>query len=245
MAGYAASAVAQQYEMQTKRSEARAAETLKQAVDVVQGLDLKLASVHTHALGASGGASGVGSSLVEYANQKNVDVAVLGSRGGGAVQRSLRSVVGLGSVSDYAVHNMHCPVLVVRHGCLETFTVAQPEEELLQGESAGAAAPKRKIAIAVDASEHSKEMLRWALDHLVVATDELHVISVASPVEYPVLDDTSPGVCAMETQYWQVRLRATMLCLRRICPLQFPRIGLLVEAQKITGEPPGCQGGIA
>lgn len=39
---------------------------------------------------------------------------VLGSRGMGSFKRSLMSFVGLGSVSDYCVHNVACPVLVVK-----------------------------------------------------------------------------------------------------------------------------------
>ena len=199
LAAYAAGAIAQSYEMQKKRNELTAVDTLKEAVEVVDSLDLKLSAVETHALNATGGASGVASSIVEYANRIKADVAVLGSRGGGALQRSLRSVVGLGSVSDYAVHNMHCPLLVVRQGCLETFEVAQPAST-----SEGAAAPpKRKICLACDSSDASKAMIQWTLDHLITPEDEVHIVSVATPVEYPVLDDTSPAVCAMETKYWQ------------------------------------------
>ena len=198
LAAYAAGAIAQSYEMQKKRNELTAVDTLKDAVEVVNSLDLKLSNVETHALNATGGASGVASSLVEYANRIEANVAVLGSRGGGALERSLRSVVGLGSVSDYAVHNMHCPLLIVRQGCLETFEVAQPAST-----SEGGAPPKRKICLACDSSDHSKAMVQWTLDHLLTPEDEVHIVTVATPVEYPVLDDTSPAVCAMETKYWQ------------------------------------------
>ncbi len=39
-----------------------------------------------------------------------------GCRGLGAVQRSLLSFVGLGSVSEYLAHNLHCALAVVREG---------------------------------------------------------------------------------------------------------------------------------
>ena len=51
---------------------------------------------------------------VEYANAHQCDVAVLGSRGLGALQRGILSAVGLGSVSDHCVHALHCPTVVVK-----------------------------------------------------------------------------------------------------------------------------------
>ena len=41
---------------------------------------------------------------------QDANMVVVGSRGLGAVRRTL-----LGSVSDYLVHHCHCPVLVVKH----------------------------------------------------------------------------------------------------------------------------------
>jgi nucleotide-binding universal stress UspA family protein len=51
---------------------------------------------------------------VEFAKVKEVDAVVVGSRGLGSIKRSLMSLVGLGSVSDYCIHQLHVPVLVVR-----------------------------------------------------------------------------------------------------------------------------------
>lgn len=62
------------------------------------------------------GAAGVGDSLVEFAKAKGVDMVAVGSRGMGSVKRSLMSLVGLGSVSDYVLHQLHVPVLVVHAG---------------------------------------------------------------------------------------------------------------------------------
>lgn len=68
------------------------------------------------ALEPEGGASDVGLSIQHYADANGVDVAVIGSRGMGAVKRALLSLVGLGSVSDWCVNHMGCPVIVVRGG---------------------------------------------------------------------------------------------------------------------------------
>ena len=51
---------------------------------------------------------------VEYARGAGCGVAVVGSRGLGAVKRGLLSAVGLGSVSDHCVHALHCPTVVVK-----------------------------------------------------------------------------------------------------------------------------------
>lgn len=52
-------------------------------------------------------ATGVGDSLVEFAKAKGVDMVAVGSRGMGSMKRSLMSLVGLGSVSDYVLHQLH------------------------------------------------------------------------------------------------------------------------------------------
>lgn len=45
-----------------------------------------------------------------------MDVLVLGNRGLGAFKRSMMSLIGLGSVSDYCVHNSPAPVIIVKSG---------------------------------------------------------------------------------------------------------------------------------
>lgn len=50
-----------------------------------------------------------GVAICDVANERRVDVIVIGSRGRGAIKRAL-----LGSVSTHVVHNAPCPVLVVR-----------------------------------------------------------------------------------------------------------------------------------
>jgi hypothetical protein len=71
-----------------------------------------------------------------------VNLAVLGSRGMGSFKRSLMGFVGLGSVSDYCVHNLACPVLVVK---------AEPEK-LPAAAASGAAQPAAAVAAEVVAT---------------------------------------------------------------------------------------------
>ncbi len=68
-----------------------------------------------------------------------IDLMVLGSRGMGSFKRSLMSFVGLGSVSDYCVHNLACPVLVVK----------AEAEQLPQAAASGAAQPAAAVAAEV------------------------------------------------------------------------------------------------
>ena len=68
-----------------------------------------------------------------------VDLVVLGSRGMGSFKRSLMSFVGLGSVSDYCVHNLPCPVLVIK----------AEADKLPAAAASGAAQPAAAVAAEV------------------------------------------------------------------------------------------------
>lgn len=66
------------------------------------------------ALGVTGGRfiSGIerpGEFIVETAKKENVAYVVMGTRGQGKLRRTI-----MGSVSDYVVHHIHCPVIVSR-----------------------------------------------------------------------------------------------------------------------------------
>lgn len=63
---------------------------------------------------SSSSTSGVGESIKQYVEENHVDVVVIGSRGLGSIKRSLLGAVGLGSITDYAVTNLNCPVMVVK-----------------------------------------------------------------------------------------------------------------------------------
>jgi len=115
-AAAAVAAVTHQWEAQKQHDEQHATEVLRDAVHQAITAGVTKSCLHAHALPAAGGASGVGDSLVEFAKAKGVDMVAVGSRGMGSMKRSLMSLVGLGSVSDYVLHQLHVPVLVVHAG---------------------------------------------------------------------------------------------------------------------------------
>eukprot|EP01023_Acetabularia_acetabulum_P004101 TRINITY_DN11721_c0_g1_i2.p1 TRINITY_DN11721_c0_g1~~TRINITY_DN11721_c0_g1_i2.p1 ORF type:complete len:380 (+),score=62.18 TRINITY_DN11721_c0_g1_i2:106-1245(+) len=67
------------------------------------------------ALQPEGGASDVAGSLCHYANDNKVQLVVVGARHMGDVKRSVMNIIGLGSVSDYCVNNLHCPALLYKY----------------------------------------------------------------------------------------------------------------------------------
>lgn len=94
---------------------------------------------------------------------------VLGCRGMGAAKSTLMSLVGLGSVSSYCLHYLDCPVCLVR--------------------GTGLTGPRKtsnKVLVAVDDSDLAKRAQRWAIDNVLGPHDELHLVSVATPVPYVV-----------------------------------------------------------
>eukprot|EP00878_Enallax_costatus_P005041 GHUV01005301.1.p1 GENE.GHUV01005301.1~~GHUV01005301.1.p1 ORF type:complete len:255 (+),score=93.35 GHUV01005301.1:104-868(+) len=100
------------------------------------------------------------------------------------------SFVGLGSVSDYVIHNLHVPVLVV-HDYDKTLTDTEQQ------------GPLRRVCLAIDDSVHSQYALTWFQQNVLRSRDEVHVVVVALPVPYPVLDETSAAVAALEAQQWR------------------------------------------
>ena len=51
-----------------------------------------------------------GESIVEQAATEKATLVVMGTRGMGTIRRTV-----LGSVSDFVLHHVHCPVLICRH----------------------------------------------------------------------------------------------------------------------------------
>ena len=173
---------------QLRAQEASAAETLQEAAAVIKASGLDCPFARYHALEPIGGTA---TALVEFARLHDIDIAVLGSRGVGALKSSvLPSVSGLGSVSNHCVHQIHAPVLVARQGCLGTFHIAQPITD-----SAATHSPRKNVCLAVDPSEGSMDMLRWALHHICTVEDNVHIVNVASPVMPPlqVATETEPS----------------------------------------------------
>ncbi|GBF97957.1 hypothetical protein Rsub_10630 [Raphidocelis subcapitata] len=193
----AVTAVLAAQEQQARVDEARARDVLQSAAKAAMDAGVPRARVHAHLLPAAGGASGVGESVVEFVRARSVDVAALGSRGLGSFQRSVMSLVGLGSVSDYATHHMPVPVLVVRP---RAHAKGAPPPPLPSPDK------HRVVVLAVDDSVHSSHALDWAAAHVTDPRDELHVVCVALPAPYPVspiLDETSATVAAVEASEWR------------------------------------------
>jgi hypothetical protein len=75
-----------------------------------------------------------------------IDLVCLGSRGMGSFKRSLMGFVGLGSVSDYCVHNLGCAVAVIK----------AEADQLPAAAASGAAQPAAAVAAEVAAAEAAK-----------------------------------------------------------------------------------------
>ena len=52
----------------------------------------------------------VGHGIIKKANEVGADLIVMGTRGMGALRRTI-----LGSVSDYVLHHSHIPVVICHH----------------------------------------------------------------------------------------------------------------------------------
>ncbi|KAI3423020.1 hypothetical protein D9Q98_001372 [Chlorella vulgaris] len=142
--------------------------------------------IHRHVLPAAGGASGVAESVVAFVKEQGAELVVVGSRGMGAARSTLMSLIGLGSVSSYLVHNLHCPVAVYRGRADDT-----------------AAKAKRRVLVSLDDSEASRQALEWAVGNVLGPTDELHLVCVALPIPFPVSPAepyTSPPLALDEWQ---------------------------------------------
>lgn len=57
---------------------------------------------------------GVAEAVVEFLKKYKADEVVVGSRNMGAFKKSMMTLIGKGSVSDYVVHHAPCTVVVVR-----------------------------------------------------------------------------------------------------------------------------------
>jgi len=158
-------AVSENYTQAVKEEEARVDMLLR---SVVQRNFNGIENVRVHALDPTGGASSVGHSIVSWCKQHGTDILFLGNRGMGTARGMLMSIVGLGSVSSYCLHNMESPVCVI-HGS------ANNEQDCNQ----------QKVLVCIDDSSQSKIALEWAIRNFV-SQNELHIVSVALPVPYDV-----------------------------------------------------------
>ncbi|KAG2494396.1 hypothetical protein HYH03_007449 [Edaphochlamys debaryana] len=241
--GAAVAAVTHQWDAQRRAEEHQAAEVLKAAVDLVCTQHNKVPRdlVHTKALPAAGGASGVAESLVEYARAHAIELAVVGCRGMGSLQRSLMSFIGLGSVSDHCSHHMPCPTLVVRgddavlgRGLMQADEAHPPQS----------AQPKR-VMVCCDDSPHAHAALLWTLDNAMQPHDHLILAVVGSPVPFPILDEPST-VAAMQSAQYRDEAAAATAAARDVaerCAAAAQRRGVGKTKITIAALPPGGSAG--
>ncbi|KAK9840934.1 hypothetical protein WJX81_001118 [Elliptochloris bilobata] len=188
---YAMSGLEEQRRVDVERADSLLAACAAECCEVVPEGRLFLSKVMAH-----GGASGVGESVLEEAADRRAALIVLGSRGMGAVKRSLMALIGLGSVGDYVAHNARCPVAVV------------PLPPAARAAAAGPAATQegpRQVCVAVDASPAAQQALRWALARLMAPPARaslLHVVSVARSVPLPMVEDGAAAAAVLEAQRW-------------------------------------------
>ncbi|KXZ53810.1 hypothetical protein GPECTOR_6g728 [Gonium pectorale] len=168
--------------------------------------------------------AGVAESVVEYARAHNIDLAVVGCRGMGALQRSLMSFIGLGSVSDHCCHHMPCPTLVADE--------AHPPQS---------AHPKRMM-VCCDDSPHAHAALLWALDNALLPHDHLVLAVVASPVPFPMLDEPATVAAMQSAQYRETADAATAAArdVAERCAAAAQRHGVGKTKITIAALPPGA-----
>ena len=75
---------------------------------------LQISSIYVMILQVSGKIKAMfnqhpGQAIVDIATSEKADLIVMGTRGLGTIRRTI-----LGSVSDYVLHHVHCPILIYR-----------------------------------------------------------------------------------------------------------------------------------
>mmetsp|Transcript_26102 Transcript_26102/g.57026 ORF Transcript_26102/g.57026 Transcript_26102/m.57026 type:complete len:381 (-) Transcript_26102:1015-2157(-) len=192
----ALSASQHQLEAQKAHAQQEAAETLKATMELLV-VDYKVSreNIHLHTLPPAGGASGVADSIAQFVKSCEADLAVLGTRGMGAIKRSLMSFIGLGSVSDYCLHHITTPVLVVRT------TKGREPQHNAEANPGGPAPLPKKVLVAHDESPQASKALLWALDNVLNPHDQLHLVTVALSIPYPLLDESAAVAAAAVQQY--------------------------------------------
>ena len=89
--------------------------------------------------GAGGG--NVAETIAAYVASKRADLVVVGSRGIGSLQRSVLTLVGLGSVSDYLARHVDAPLLLVRTPARSTAETEKRPKESTEAETDESFAP--------------------------------------------------------------------------------------------------------
>jgi nucleotide-binding universal stress UspA family protein len=102
-----------------------------------------VAAVSVDVLPAGHGAGGgnVAETIAAYVASKRADLVVVGSRGIGSLQRSVLTLVGLGSVSDYLARHVDAPLLLVRTPARSTAETESRPKESTEAETDESFAP--------------------------------------------------------------------------------------------------------
>ena len=94
-----------------------AQEYMKRARALAEAEGVDPGDVRTEVLVADrGGHISVGQKVAQEVESLRVGTVVVGSRGHGSWQRAALAVVGLGSLSEWLVHNLDCNVVIVKQG---------------------------------------------------------------------------------------------------------------------------------
>ena len=131
---------------------------------------------------------------MEYAESRNVDLVVLGRKGLTPTvwyfTRMTCTTCFLSHASDHCLHEIHCPVLVISPDTLRGESLATRLEEGKRS--------NKKICLACDAQEHSKDMVRWAAKMLITEGDSVTVICVSMETSSGGMD--SNGMLSRSTE---------------------------------------------
>lgn len=222
----AVAALSINWEQQRKADEELCRQLLHQLVDklpegVKEGLD-----IHRHVLPAAGGASGVAESVVCFCKEKGADLVVVGSRGMGAVKSAIMSLVGLGSVSSYLVHNMHVPVAVCR---------GRPEDVERKA--------RHKVMVSLDDSETSRTALEWVVQNALGPEDELHLVCVALPIPYPIVAEDAVSSEVLEADEFDSALQDSIHYAREVVSQAVDAAAVKVDKAKIFFKALAPEGG--
>lgn len=137
--------------------EQRARDNMTDAVERHSGDGLEMRQALVRGISAA-------STILDYAEEKKIDLVVMGTHG----RRGLRRLL-LGSVTEEVVRVAPCPVL----------TVPQREAgRFSRGEA-------RRLLVPVDFSEHARLALSYARELATVYDAELHLLHIVDDVVYP------------------------------------------------------------
>mmetsp|Transcript_33037 Transcript_33037/g.46113 ORF Transcript_33037/g.46113 Transcript_33037/m.46113 type:complete len:241 (-) Transcript_33037:766-1488(-) len=118
-------------------------------------------------------------SVSQYIEEEKPDLLICGSRGMGALGRAF-----LGSTSDYLVHNSSCTVIIAKDSHVSTKPPAQlkegtkdenkkDENEIETSSENLESETKRSVAVSVDGSQMSEDVVDWCVTNVFRKGDEV------------------------------------------------------------------------